>query len=313
MKCFYRIFSFFVLILSGFVSYGQKKQVCFSFDDLPLVPYGVTDTSYQKKVFSGLIFSLKQNKIPAIGFVNEVKLYNTKGLDHFQVEQLTRWIDNGLELGNHTFSHPNYYAVSFKEYSQDILKGEKVTKEILGRKGLTLKYFRYPYLQTGGTGIKADSLNNFLLNHGYTAAPVTIANDDFYFALAYRRTQVRKDTILLNQIGHDYIVYMEKKLKYFETMAFKLFGRDINQILILHSNALNADYVDSLAAMFRKNNYDFVTMDKALQDDAYKSRITVFGNWGISWIDRWALSKGKRGDFFRDNPPVPDYIKKLSE
>lgn len=313
MKIILTIFLFFALSFPGLVSFGQKKQVCFSFDDLPLVTYGATDTSYQKKIFTRLILSLKENGIPAIGFVNEVKLYNTKGLNKFQVALLTRWIDNGLEIGNHTFSHPNYYTVSFKEYSQDILKGEKVTKEILARKGLTLKYFRYPYLQTGGSAIKADSLNKFLSDHGYTAAPVTIANEDFYFALAYRRTQVRKDTNLVKQIGHDYIVYMEKKLKYFEAMAYKLFGRDINQILILHANALNADYVDSLAAMFRKNNYDFVSIDKVLEDDAYKSRITVFGNWGISWLDRWALSKGKRGDFFRDNPPAPDYIKKLSE
>ena len=178
---------------------------------------------------------------------------------------------------------------------------------------MKIKYFRHPYLQTGKTGIKADSLNKFLSDHGYTVAPVTIENEDFYFALAYKRTQVRKDTDLMKKIGFDYIVYMEKKLKYFETMAYKLFGRDINQILILHSNSLNSDYVDSLASMFRKNNYDFVSMDKALEDEAYKSPITVFGNYGISWIDRWALSKGKRGDFFRDNPPAPDYIKKLSE
>ena len=313
MNLFLKLFLFFALAFPGLVFFGQKKQVCFSFDDLPLVTYGTTDTSYQKKTFTRLILSLKENEIPAIGFVNEVKLYNNKGLNQFQVELLTRWIDSGLEIGNHTFSHPNYYTVSFKEYSQDILKGEKVTKEILARKGLSLKYFRYPYLQTGGSAIKADSLNKFLSDHGYKAAPVTIANDDFYFALAYRRTQVRKDTNLLKQIGHDYIFYMEKKLKYFEAMAYKLFGRNINQILILHSNALNADYVDSLATMFRKNNYEFVNIDKALEDEAYKSPITVFGNWGISWLDRWALTKGKRGDFFRDNPPTPDYIKKLSE
>ena len=308
-----RTLAFFVLSLSGLLSYGQKKQVCFSFDDLPFVSYNITDTCYQKDMFFKLIQSLKDNKIPVIGFVNEGKLYNNKGVIPFQVELLNKWVDSGLEIGNHTFSHPNYYTVSFKEYSKDILKGEKITKELLGRKGMIIKYFRYPYLQTGNSRIKADSLSNFLLNHGYTVAPVTIANEDFFFALAYKRTQVKKDTNLMKQIGHDYIVYMEKKLKYFEKMANTLFGRDINQVLILHSSSLNAYYVDSLANMFRKNNYDFVSMDKALEDDAYKSPISVYGNWGISWIDRWALSKGKRGAFFKDNPPTPDYIKKLSE
>jgi hypothetical protein len=65
--------------------------------------------------------------------------------------------------------------------------------------------------------------------------------------------------------------------------------------------------------MFRKNNYVFVNMDKALEDSAYKTEINFFGKWGISWIDKWALSQGKKGDFFKDEPATPDYIKKLSE
>jgi hypothetical protein len=54
-------------------------------------------------------------------------------------------------------------------------------------------------------------------------------------------------------------------------------------------------------------------MDKALKDNVYKTPITVYDDSGISWIDRWALSKGKRGRFFKDEPTAPYYIKKLSE
>lgn len=57
----------------------------------------------------------------------------------------------------------------------------------------------------------------------------------------------------------------------------------------------------------------FIGMDEALKDNAYHTEITIYGNWGISWIDRWALSRGKTGDFFKDEPATPDYIKKLSE
>jgi len=117
----------------------------------------------------------------------------------------------------------------------------------------------------------------------------------------------------MKKIGADYLVYMESKLKYFEKQVYQLFGREINQILLLHASLLNADYLDSLAKMFLKNNYKFVTMGEALQDKAYETSITVYGNWGISWIDRWALSQGKKGDFFKGEPATPEYIKKLSE
>jgi hypothetical protein len=46
--------------------------------------------------------------VRAIGFVNENKLYEDGAPDPNRVALLQQWLDNGLELGNHTFSHPNY-------------------------------------------------------------------------------------------------------------------------------------------------------------------------------------------------------------
>jgi hypothetical protein len=218
-----------------------------------------------------------------------------------------------LDLGNHTYSHPDYNTTSLCAYSNDILKGETISAKILKAKNKSLRYFRHPFLHVGNPKAKADSLSAFLLSNGYTVAPVTIDNEDYIFAAAYEKSKVNNDTALMRRIGNDYVIYMEKKLIYFEKQANKLFGRNINQILLLHASFLNSDYLDSLAGMFRKNNYDFVSMDQTLEDDVYKTQITKFGNWGISWIDRWALSAGKKGDFFEGEPATPDYIVRLSK
>jgi peptidoglycan/xylan/chitin deacetylase (PgdA/CDA1 family) len=303
----------FVLLLPGMLLSGQKKQVCFTFDDMPFVYYGITDTGIQKALMHKLVTSLKVNKIPAVGFVNEKKLYDNDSLDMFQLSLLKEWTDSGLDLGNHTFSHPDYNAISFKDYSSDVIKGETQTKKLLEANGKKLRYFRHPFLHVGDNKEKADSLSSFLSERGYTIAPVTIDNEDYLFALAYHRAKMKNDKNLMNKIGLDYIDYMERKLKYFENEAMALFGRPITQVLLVHASALNSDYVDSLAAMFRKNNYDFVSMDEALQDEAYKTPVTVYGKWGISWLDKWALSQGKKGDFFKDDPECPDYINQLAE
>ncbi len=308
-----RIKIFVIICFLNYFSFGQKKYICFSFDDLPVVSYGITDTNYQKQLFDKLITSLKNNNIPAIGFVNEGKLYDNKLLNPFQVNLLNNWVDCGLDIGNHTFSHSDYNSVSFKEYSKDIAKGEIESKKILGRNGKNITYFRHPFIHLGNTKAKADSLSNYLLNHGYLEAPVTIDNDDYLFAFAYQKAKVKNDKMLIEQIGNDYINYTEKRLKFYEKEAFGLFGRDISQVLLLHASLLNSDYIDYLAVMFRKNNYTFVSIDKVLEDDAYKSEITIYGSWGISWIDSWALSMGKKGDFFKDEPIIPGYILKVPE
>jgi peptidoglycan/xylan/chitin deacetylase (PgdA/CDA1 family) len=296
-------------------SYGQNKQVCFSIDDLPTVAYGISDSAFHQDVMGKLIASLKKYRIPAIGFVNEIKLYEDKKSSpiSFQVKLLHHWAESGLDLGNHTFSHPDYNSTTLSEFAQNILKGEIVTRELLTRNGKRLTYFRHPFLHTGNSKEKSDSLSHYLTEHGYRVAPVTIDNDDYLFALAYHRANNKRDLNLMKQIKADYVNYMEQKLHYFERQAKRLFSRDIKQILLLHASLLNADSMESLASMFRSNGYEFISMDEALEDEAYKTEITKYGNWGISWIDRWALSQGKKGDFFEGDPATPEYIQKLTK
>ncbi len=309
-----RILLYFVFsILAWVPSFGQRKQVCFTIDDLPTVAYGITDSVFLEQLTDRLIASLNKNKIPAIGFVNEIKLYKNDDPMPFQIQLLNHWVDSGLELGNHTYSHPDFNSVTVQKYTQDILKGELITRELLKQKGSRLTYFRHPFLHVGNSKEKSDSLNLFLINHGYTVAPVTIDNEDYLFALAYQRAHNKKNLNLKNQIKSDYINYMEQKLRYFEKQSHHLFGRDIKQILLLHASLLNADAMDSLAGMFQRNGYEFISMTEVLEDVVYQTPITKYGNWGISWIDRWALSQGKKGDFFKGDPATPDYIKKLAE
>ena len=308
------IFFFLVIVFSlSSIVWTQEKQVCFSIDDLPVVSYGMNDTSFQKEVTARLIASFKRNHIPAIGFVIAKKLFIDTMRNPFQVSLIEQWIDNGFDIGNHTYSHPDYNSVSQKEYTDDLLKGEAVTKEILERKGKHLKYFRHPYLHVGSTKFKADSLSNFLAEHGSVIAPVTIDTDDYFFAVAYKRARMKGDTMLSQRIGQDYLEYMEKKILFNEYQSHALFSRNIRQILLVHASWLNAEYMDSLAALYTSHGYTFISMEKTLEDTLYRTPVTAYGKGGISWLDRWALSRGKQKDFFKDDPNPPKYVVKSLE
>ncbi|MEP7142961.1 MAG: polysaccharide deacetylase family protein [Ferruginibacter sp.] len=302
-----------ILFFSGLLSYGQKNQVCFTIDDLPVVGLSSRSNESQRTVVKKLLLALKKHKIPAIGFVNEFKLYTAGQQDTFKINLLKMWLDSGMNLGNHSFSHMDYHHVNCTEYFNDIIKGEKLTKPLMNSYGKSCRYFRHPYLHIGESREKADSLHAFLINTGYTEAPVTIDNADWIFSLAYDSARLKGDMALLKSIGTTYIDYMQKKLKYYKTQSIKLFGRNIRHILLIHSNAINADYLDELAVMYEKNNYEFISLEKALEDKAYLTKVTLYRNWGISWLDRWALSIGKKGKYFDDEPATPGYIMKLAK
>lgn len=303
----------FTLVIIPNLLFGQTKEICITLDDLPTVSYDFKEIEFQQEIINKLIATFDTYKIPAIGFVNESKLYQDGQIDQMQVELLKTWLAAGYELGNHTYAHKSYHRVTYDEFTQDIINGEKVCKDLVKEYNQQYQYFRHPYLHIGLSKEKHDSLRMFLTLHNYIEAPVSIDNDDYIFAYAYHRAMRNKDSQLMRKIGRDYVNYMEKKLIYFEKQSDKLLERNVKHILLLHANAINADYLDDLAELYKNYGYNFISLEEALKDAAYQKEITKFNNWGISWIDRWALSAGKTGDFFKDDPATPDYIKAFLE
>ena len=303
---------FLCLLLVSLSTWAQTKEVCFTIDDLPVVSYGNTDEAYLQDITHKLVTAFDQYQIPAIGFVNEMKLYQQETLRPAQVQLLEMWLRSGYELGNHSYSHLNFHQVSFEEYTADILKGETVTKPLTKKYNKEYLYFRHPYLRVGLTKDKHDSLNYFLGQHGYVEAPVTIDNDDYLFAKAYHVALSQGDSATMTKIGEDYISYMEDKVKFYEKLSDQLWGRQIKHILLLHANKLNAEYMDELAEMYQRNGYDFISLKEALTDEVYREEISRYGDWGISWVDRWAMSKGRKGEFFAGDPETPAYVQELA-
>ncbi|HZT61407.1 MAG TPA: polysaccharide deacetylase family protein [Pyrinomonadaceae bacterium] len=270
------------------VKQGQR-EVAVTIDDLPGLY--VTRLDEQRAVIGSLLRSLAANKVPAIGFVNEKKLYERGRLDGQRVALLRDWLDAGQELGNHTFSHVSAGAVPLAAYEQDVIRGETVVKDLLQQRGMKLKYFRHPELKTGPTVAYRDALDQFLAGRGYTTAPVTIDNQDFIFAAVYSRAKARGDKVMMKKVADDYIAYMEQVFKFFEELSVETLGYEVKQTLLLHASELNAEHLDELIAMLRGRGYRFVTLEEALSDDAYKLPAAQTTQ-GLSWLHRWRLAKG---------------------
>ncbi|MBS1793047.1 MAG: polysaccharide deacetylase family protein [Acidobacteria bacterium] len=309
---------FFVLTLvlmilpAAFSAFGQKteRRIAVTIDDLPVVSTR-KDIKNRQAITRRLLAHIKRAKVPAIGFVNEGKLYTDDKRDEAQVDLLRAWLDAGLELGNHTFSHLSLHDNPLEKYEADILKGEIITKELLAARGMQERFFRHPYLWTGLTMDTKTALGKFLDAHGYRIAPVTIDNSDWIFARAYDNAFDRGDKKLMKQIGAAYVPYMEAKMDYWERQSVRIFGREIDQILLIHANFINSDYFGKLARMLEKRNYKFVSLDDALRDEAYRLPDNFVKRSGISWLHRWALDRG-REFLLPDEPKTPDFVLKAA-
>lgn len=302
---------FVLLLIVPASSYSQstansvRREVAVTFDDLP-ASYGDGDLERFRSITSRLLRSIKANNVPAIGFVNEVKLHRGNQLKE-RTALLKMWLDAGLDLGNHTYSHIAIDQVPLSAYQEDVIRGETVIRSLLEEKGKKLKYFRHTQLRTGPTPEYKKGLEQFLASRGYTIAPVTIDNNDFMFAAVYGEAKMRGDTKTMRHLADAYVPYMESIFEFFEKLSVYLLGYEVKQTLLLHANDLNADHFDDLVKMMKKRGYSFITLDEALKDKAYRLP-DALDKRGLSWLHRWMIAKGME---MRPEPSEPRHVSDL--
>ena len=282
------------------------REIAVTFDDLPATRGSLETTRY---ITTNLLRSIKANNVPAIGFVNEGKLYVDGKVDARRVAFLRMWLDAGLELGNHTFSHVYIDETPLAAYKEDVIRGEIVTRRLLAERGLKLKYFRHTQLRTGPTPEYKRELDRFLAERGYQIAPVTIDNNEHVFANVYASARQRGDRETVKLVAAAYMRYMEEILAFFEELSADSLGYEVKQTLLLHANELNADYFDELARMMKDRGYKFISLEEALKDPAYKLPDAQVKK-GLSWLHRWMLAKGQK---MKPEPDTPEFITRLSK
>ena len=116
-------------------------------------------------------------------------------------------------------------------------------------------------------------------------APVSIDNSEWIFASAYEKAGLQKNSTLQKKIAAAYLVYMDQMFAYYEQQSDALFGYQIKQILLIHANVLNSEYLGHLIKNIQARGYRFVSLDRALKDRAYSSKDTYTGPAGITWIE----------------------------
>src|SRR5579863_8994795 len=106
--------------LTGAVSLGQSRTVALTFDDLPMA--GVADTAEAERINRAILNALAKHHAPATAFINE-KQVQAIG-DARAKEILRNWMRQGLDLGNHTFSHADLNDITAEQFKNEVISGE---------------------------------------------------------------------------------------------------------------------------------------------------------------------------------------------
>jgi beta-lactamase regulating signal transducer with metallopeptidase domain/peptidoglycan/xylan/chitin deacetylase (PgdA/CDA1 family) len=290
-------------------SRSSQREVAVTFYSLPYMRSWQDDLQEVESTTKKMLKTIASNDIPAVGFVGEKGLYKHGQLGA-RISPLKMWLDAGLELGTQTFSHRWLYDTPLETYEADVLRGETITRSLLKERNQPLRYFLYPFLNTGPNLETKTAFEKFLAERGYTFAPITIDNMDWLFAQVYDEATKRGDVETMKRVGQEYVPYMEKMFEFYEKLSIDVVGYEVPQVLMLTASRLNTDYLEDLVQMLKRRGYSFIPLEQALKDKAYQLPDRYTGPVGISWLQRWAVTKGMG---FRKEPPLPPFMQQFDK
>jgi peptidoglycan-N-acetylglucosamine deacetylase len=286
------------------------RRVVITMDDLPgAMPasdINVGSLADVQRYNRAITTVFRKHHAQAIGFVNEAKVEVANERDA-RAALLKLWIDAGLDLGNHTYSHPDFSTTPVQQYEDETIRGEVVTSQLLAAAGKQEHYFRHPYLSTGATAEARSTFEAFLKARGYQIAPVTVENADYEFNDVLTAALAANDKSRAEKIKAEYRAYTKSAFEFYEEASRKLFGREIPQSLLIHDNEINSEMLDMLLTDMEQRGYRFISLEEAMADPAYATPDLFVGSVGISWLERWKIALGGKPDYEHD-PDPPAWI-----
>ncbi|MBA2620855.1 MAG: hypothetical protein H0U87_06620 [Acidobacteria bacterium] len=274
---------------------GENKKIAVGFVSIPPLDRSENPPKDADATARLLIEKLKSHGVPAIGFVQGAMISDGEKFFPVRANIVRLWRDAGLEIGIGNFKHVWFYDTSYDEYVAGVEKNEAITRKILAEKNLALRYFSYPFLNTGKTTADRNRFEAWLDARGLSAVKYTIDNQEWMYSYAYDMARNDNDVNTMNEIRAEFVDYMSKMFDHYDAYSKEMFGRDINQTMVLTTSRLVADSSNELFGMIKNRGYQFVSMDEAQADEAYLMPDDYYPcKAGVSWFERWQYGQGKK-------------------
>ncbi len=267
-----------LLVITSSTLLAQK--IAITLDDLPFGYSGGFTDEQKIEAFDKILKTLKKHKVKATLFVT------SRNMSEATKVILDKAVAAGHQLGNHTNNHYDLNKVSAEKYIADIDSCQQLTG-----KWINSNYFRYSMLHRGNTRTKRDSVYSYLKEKGLLIAPVTIDNNEWVYNRGYSLAMKIDDHKNMDKIAREYLYHMKEVTARYQKLSLQLTNREIPQILLLHSNPINADYLGKLLDWYKREGWEFVTLDEAMEDEFYSIKDDYVGPYGFSQLDRIKVSR----------------------
>lgn len=241
-------------------------KLAITVDDLPVhgaAPPGEAPL----RVAEEMIAALKSGGASdAVGFVNGQDVE----ADPATREVLTAWRAAGLPLANHGWAHRHLSEISVAEFEQEVARNEPLLRELSA--GDEWRWFRFPFLDEGGSAEKRTAARQVLARRGYKVAAVTMDFSDWQWTAPYARCAGTGDQAAIQRMEDAFLKAARENITYSRARAHRAAGRDIPYVLLLHVSAFSGRMMPRLLELYREAGFRFVPIEEAQSDPFYATQ-----------------------------------------
>ncbi len=265
---------------------ADVQEIALTFDDLP-VHGALPPNGSRTQILGDIIAALRNAGTPdAYGFMNAKGIADV-GPDAEQAAQ--SWRDAHLPLGNHTLSHFDLHGDTTPEFEREIAANEPALQRFMQQE--SWHQFRYPYLHEGETLDQRNAVRDYLYQHGYSIAQVTLDVQDYLYNDTYVRCLAKNDTSAVQWLKQTYLDRAAESLTLAKKASQTLWGRDIRHVMLMHVGAFEAATLPDMLKLFAQHGVRLITLEQAQMDPAYAIDPRVSGQSVGTFLNQVLLSK----------------------
>jgi peptidoglycan-N-acetylglucosamine deacetylase len=237
--------------------------VAFTFDDLPAVgrlPPGDNRT----RIATTLAAELNANHLQGTyGFVNAAKLVN----DPDAQQAMRVWVDAGMNIGSHTWSHISLSDNSAQAFENEIALNESALAAYAGARDW--HWFRYPFLWEGDTPEKRRAVRTYLRDHDYRVAQVSLDFEDYAWNDTYARCTAKADEGAITWLKQSYLDTAAEYVRLGREEQQIAFGHEIPNVMLMHATAFTTLMLPALIDQLHSEGFQFASLPEVERDPAY--------------------------------------------
>ena len=124
--------------------------------------------------------------------------------------------------------------------------------------------------------VAQNKMNKWLKDMSLKNVTFTINSYDWLYSNAYDIARHAGDKNQMEHVQNEYLEYLSRVFDYYEETSQRMYDRKIPQTFGLEPSRIVADSLDLILEMIKKRGYEFISMDEALNDEAFQT-IDGFG------------------------------------